>query len=430
MADNPVRIDTLVLSGSLLTVQDQVIFVNGSPVGTGNFALDINLVKTTGDQGISGYKTISSVNITSGIFIAPNNFSTVNRTLSSSTGTVYDYQNGLFYNTGSLNTIDVYNRLLKSGNSILTLAPSLDWNKKELYGEWIIQQPVNSSGIVNKAYVDGRVSIGGVTGLSLSGSPYITGGFVFSGVGGTQLILSGQTILFSGGGSIISSSDITVTGSTAITNPNFTGTAGINVVLSGAHIIISGTNDTDVSSLGAFEQSSLVGSVILSGAGNTQLTTLGNTIIISGALSTGTGTIVHWDDVISKPTTFPQTRATVSGNTISLPANALDSGFSLSLGKSSLIHRIETNIPAWIRLYGATGYRSGDYSRLVTIDPTGEHGLMLEVVTTASNNVIDLAPPILCYNTDSVNSIYGTIKNLSAGTTTIGVAITRLLLEE
>lgn len=315
--------------------------------------------------------------------VVPNNFNATNRTLSSVTGVTIDYNNGLLYNTGGLNTIDFYNGLLKSGDSVTNLGTSLDWNRKRLHGEWLVSEPTVNSGIANKAYVD-------------------------------SVVLDG-------------SSAVSVTGSSVIALPNFTGTAGIVVITSGNNIIVSGSpggegGGSNVKVTG----SSTISTPNFSGINGIVVITSGNNVLVSGA----TGISTNWNDIIDKPVTFPQIRGVVSGTTISLTTNAFDSGFVLSLGKSSLISKIETSVPAWIRLYSTTGYRSGDYSRLVTVDPTGEHGVMLEVLTTTNNKILDLAPPIICYNADGVNNIYGTVKNLSAGTTTIGISITRLILEE
>lgn len=517
MADYRFCADTIVLSGNVLTASGQTLYLNNAPLMSGGiFALDINLVRTTGDQGVSGLKTFSSVNITSGIFIAPNNFSTLNRTLSSTTGIVFDYQNGLFYNTGSLNTLDFYNRVLKSGNSILTLSPSLDWNKREIYGEWNASSPNNSSGIANKAYVDSLVSAGGVTGLSITGSSFFSGGFTLSGISPIFITISGQSIYFgtSSTGQTVDWADIlnkptgftpvghghttgqitglenylakvdtgnfldttkittinggfgntiltgngivssggqffvfnkggtSVTGGPLIINPNLLGINGFEVIQSGTSILFSGGAGSSTTING------LNGAIILTGSA---VTTNGNTFIFSQGSGTSSGVRVTGGDyitdsnfvgigttivtqsgnniLVSGASAAAFARSYISGTTISLTSGAFDSGFLLDLGKTSILQKIETSVPAWVRVYSNTGYQSGDFSRSILLDPSGEHGVMLEALTSFANLSLDLAPPPTCYSTNSVNNIYMTVQNRNTTDASIGVAITKLVLE-
>ncbi len=519
--DNKFYVDSLVLSGSVLTVSGQTLLLNNSPLLSGGmFALDINLVRTTGDQEISGLKTFNSANILSGIFVAPNNFSTIARTLSSTTGITIDYQNGFLYNTGSLNTLDFYNRTLKSGNSILALSPSLDWNRTVLYGQWQTSDPAAASGIATKNYIDNLLAsrIDGVTGISVTGSPYFTGAFNFSGLGSIFVTISGQNIYFgtsstgqtvdwadilnkptgftpvghghttgqisglenylakvdtgnfldttkqitvnglfgniiltgsfiSTNGSIFSfnsgpNSGITITGSSLISNANFLGINGIEVIRSGINVLVSGGPASSTTING------LSGPIILTGSA---VTTNGNTFIFSQGSGTSSGVRVTGGNYITDSnfigagTTIViqsgnnilvsgidgglSARNLISGTTMSLTSGAFDSGFFLSLGKTSILQKIETSVPAWVRIYNNTGYQSGDYFRPISLDPSGEHGVMLETLTSLSNLSLDLAPPPICYSTNGVNDIYMTVENRNTSTSTIGISITKLSLE-
>ncbi len=116
--------------------------------------------------------------------------------------------------------------------------------------------------------------------------------------------------------------------------------------------------------------------------------------------------------------------------TASLSALAVESA-ALALGKTFLIQRVVTDRAARVRLYSTEDARTTDSSRAIGVDPTGEHGLIYEGVTTAENLVIDAAPFVMGANLDSpvTTNIYAAIQNLSGAAGTVDVTITRLVLE-
>ena len=89
-----------------------------------------------------------------------------------------------------------------------------------------------------------------------------------------------------------------------------------------------------------------------------------------------------------------QTRATATITTASLAAGASESG-TVTLAKGYRLWRIITTAAARVRLYTTTAKRDADASRPVGTDPTGNHGCVLEVVTTLAGLLdLDLSPTV------------------------------------
>jgi hypothetical protein len=63
--------------------------------------------------------------------------------------------------------------------------------------------------------------------------------------------------------------------------------------------------------------------------------------------------------------------------------------------------KVETDYPARIRVYISSAYASADASRPVTVELSGEHGCILECVTTGSNLILDLSPVVAFYTLTS-----------------------------
>jgi hypothetical protein len=71
-------------------------------------------------------------------------------------------------------------------------------------------------------------------------------------------------------------------------------------------------------------------------------------------------------------------------------------------------------------------YRSNDFTRLITVDPVGDHGMVFEVLTTPSQLTINMMPPAHGCNFDSpvVEVAYLTITNNGvAGVVSVGVEV-------
>jgi hypothetical protein len=92
---------------------------------------------------------------------------------------------------------------------------------------------------------------------------------------------------------------------------------------------------------------------------------------------------------------------------------------------------IQTSSPARVRFYGTLAYATSDYSRPVSIDPTGATGMYLECVTTLTTLTLIVTPSAFCANADAVETMnsYITVENYGVSTTPITVTINALRME-
>jgi len=97
--------------------------------------------------------------------------------------------------------------------------------------------------------------------------------------------------------------------------------------------------------------------------------------------------------------------------------------------KAAQVYVLATNRAARVRAYSTSAHRTADAARAAGTDPTGNHGLLLEVVTTAAMLSIDLSPPVNLVNLDGtpVTTIYFAVTNLDTGT---GVVTTTLTVRQ
>jgi hypothetical protein len=122
-------------------------------------------------------------------------------------------------------------------------------------------------------------------------------------------------------------------------------------------------------------------------------------------------------------------RATTAYTTAVLADGASETGF-VSIAPSYELLRIQTNVPARIRLYASTAQRDADVARLVTVDPTGDHGVIFEFVTLASDLDWAITPMADGYRLDSISSsIPISVTNLSGSSGAVTVTLTYIPLE-
>lgn len=115
--------------------------------------------------------------------------------------------------------------------------------------------------------------------------------------------------------------------------------------------------------------------------------------------------------------------------TTGLLADGAQEQGAFSLAKVAGLLKVSTSAPARVRLYLTDSQRGADASRPVSQDPAGDHGLVLEVVTTPSLLTINLAPIPTWASPDDLATAYLTVDNLSGGALAVSVAFTLLPLE-
>jgi hypothetical protein len=149
----------------------------------------------------------------------------------------------------------------------------------------------------------------------------------------------------------------------------------------------------------------------------------------------GSGTYASWAlGVAGQPGSGGEgsalARGEVSLTTGSLADNATETG-TVGLGKSFLLLKVSADRACRVRLYETAGYRTADAARPVGSDPVGEHGLIADLVFTASNLSLDLAPTVTGVNLEEPPSasIAYAVQNRSGATSTVQLTFIRIPLE-
>ena len=69
------------------------------------------------------------------------------------------------------------------------------------------------------------------------------------------------------------------------------------------------------------------------------------------------------------------------------------------------IIKLETNRPAWVRLYATEAQKDADAGRAITVDPTGDHGIVVEVITGSALLSLGLSPVPQGYSLESTPTV-------------------------
>ena len=120
----------------------------------------------------------------------------------------------------------------------------------------------------------------------------------------------------------------------------------------------------------------------------------------------------------------PQATAIID-TTYSVSSNALAPGASqqitLTLPAMCMVRSVVSNFPARVRVYLTAAYATADASRLITADPIGDHGCLLEVSSNTNNWSVQCAPPVYIYRLPTETTVVVLIDNTSATTNTYTV---------
>lgn len=111
-------------------------------------------------------------------------------------------------------------------------------------------------------------------------------------------------------------------------------------------------------------------------------------------------------------------------------ANGASETDDVTVFKISKVIKVIATRACRIRAYSTSAYRTADASRAVTVDPTGDHGCLMELVMVAGVLTLDLAPAITLHNMDGspATTIYFAVTN--NGTTGTNTITLTLLQEE
>ena len=108
-------------------------------------------------------------------------------------------------------------------------------------------------------------------------------------------------------------------------------------------------------------------------------------------------------------------RTTKTHTTASLAKDAVESGV-LTVHPGWRAFKFSTNRPARVRVYSTAAQRDADVSRPVDSDPTGNHGRLLEMVTSTGFLTYTLSPTVDFASDDGSSDFYVSVTNLDTVT--------------
>ena len=123
-------------------------------------------------------------------------------------------------------------------------------------------------------------------------------------------------------------------------------------------------------------------------------------------------------------------RTTVVGSTSSIAVGVSENVNITGASKGYLLYKIQVNEPAWVRIYVSDSARTADSSRAEGVDPAPGSGVIAEVITSSTNQVVLISPGTIGFNNESTvdSTIFLRVTN-KAYTTAITSTLTIVSLE-
>ena len=169
-----------------------------------------------------------------------------------------------------------------------------------------------------------------------------------------------------------------------------------------------------------------------SGGGSGSLSGLSDTDIDAANLSTKKR--LEYDDTAGKWVNVEDTSNAVpsiddiTATSASIAANGYGT-LDISNGhKAYVLYKVETDVEAWVRIYCDSTSRTNDSVRSEGNDPLPGSGVIAEVRTTASENVVLVTPGVMGFNNENPRqtNIFVAINNRSSSASTVQVKLTVL----
>lgn len=209
---------------------------------------------------------------------------------------------------------------------------------------------------------------------------------------------------------------ITTNVQTSITFASALQSMGANIATLGTDEYIAFAIDDEIVHLTAYTAAATSGTISRGKEGTT------------AASSHTNGTVLYHSPTVYDVEGYR--RLTGTHTSSSLAVNAQQSTtFTLKDAAAFRLYKIETDREARVRLYTTTAKRDADAARPVGTDPTGDHGLILDVVTTTGVLSLELSPVVDAYLPGTAGTVPITVDNLSAGTSTVLVTFTYVRTE-
>ena len=96
-----------------------------------------------------------------------------------------------------------------------------------------------------------------------------------------------------------------------------------------------------------------------------------------------------------------------------------------------MLSKVQTSVPAWVRIYSDSASRTSDLTRAEGNDPIPGAGIIAEVITTAGALTQLITPGVVGFNNDAptTSTIYLQVTNKHTGASTVSVSLVLLQLE-
>lgn len=118
-----------------------------------------------------------------------------------------------------------------------------------------------------------------------------------------------------------------------------------------------------------------------------------------------------------------QSRTTAQGQTLNISVDAA-ADIEIACAKTYVLHKISTNVPAWVTVYTDANSRANDSTRSYTNDPLPGSGVIAEVITTENNPEQLLTPGVVGFNNDSPAGTDVYLKVVNKGTSVAQITVT------
>jgi hypothetical protein len=182
----------------------------------------------------------------------------------------------------------------------------------------------------------------------------------------------------------------------------------------------------------------IIGQQLLDGGSNATYTGLaaGRYFFARDASGNGSGTMTltasagavlttanPWDRVAD----LGGSRADFVGTATALAVNA-SADLDIPIAKAWTAIRLRTNRPARVRIYANAAARTADAARAVGTAPSGDHGLLMEYITTSGDMDWAIAPALVGYNLESTPTTNAAVRvtNLDSATGDTTVTLTAI----
>jgi hypothetical protein len=119
------------------------------------------------------------------------------------------------------------------------------------------------------------------------------------------------------------------------------------------------------------------------------------------------------------------THTTAVYTTASLADAAQETGVLLLPGCVAYrVYRVSADVASRVRAYTTTAKRDADVSRAIGVVPTGDHGLIFDVIGSADVLSLDMSPVPEGWLPGTIGQVPITVDNTSGATSVVNITVT------